>query len=103
MHSAPFHLAFPVRALEPARSFYTQTLGCSVGRESSRWIDFNFFGHQISAHLIDEEDAAPAHNEVDGQQIPVRHFGVVLAWQDWESLAERLRSCGEPFLIQPSI
>ena len=99
----PFHMAFPVRALAPARHFYAETLGCAVGRESERWIDFNFYGHQISAHLADESDATPAHNEVDGEQIPVRHFGVVLPWADWEALVSRLRACGQAFLIEPGV
>jgi extradiol dioxygenase family protein len=99
-------LAFPVRALEPARKFYVDNLGCRVGRESERWIDFDFFGHQISAHLVDNEDKGVGtadHNEVDGKQIPVSHFGAVLDWNSWEHLAARLRSKGVEFLIEPGI
>ncbi|MGH8496819.1 MAG: VOC family protein [Gammaproteobacteria bacterium] len=97
-----FHLAFPVTDLEAARTFYCETLGCRVGRESGRWLDFDFFGHQITAHLTDLPDPA-AVNPVDGDQVPVRHFGVILAWDVWEALAERLRRRGAPFLIAPRI
>lgn len=97
----PFHLAFPVTDLAQTRDFYEGVLGCAVGRHAPRWIDFNFFGHQISAHLSETADPGPC-NEVDGQQVPVRHFGAVLPWVEWEALAERLRGAGVSFLIEPA-
>ncbi len=98
----PFHLAFEVQDLQATRSFFESTLGCKVGRESSRWIDFDFFGHQITAHLS-EGSAAVAHNAVDGDQVPVRHFGAILPWGEWQALGERLRDEGIAFLIEPKI
>lgn len=86
----PFHLAFPVRDLEEARKFYAGLLGCPTGRESSEWIDFDLYGHQIVAHLAPAETAA-ATNKVDGEDVPVRHFGVILEWAQWEKLAEQLK------------
>jgi uncharacterized protein len=97
-----FHLAFPVHDLEAARGFYRGLLGCGVGRESSRWIDFDFHGHQITAHLADPGDEAAA-NPVDGDQVPVRHFGLILARGDWDALAKRLQQAGTPFLIEPRV
>lgn len=102
MNMPPFHLAFPVNDLAAAREFYERLLGCAVGRESDRWIDFDFHGHQITAHRSDDA-AAPATNEVDGRQVPVRHFGLVLDWDDWHALAERLRAAGTSFLIEPHV
>ena len=98
----PFHLAFPVHDLKAARSFYTGVLGCGVGRESGRWIDFDFFGHQITAHLSPAE-APCATNPVDGDAVPVRHFGLVLPWDKWQELAARLEANGIDFLVQPKI
>ena len=98
----PFHLAFPVTGLDDTREFYTGLLGCSVGRESSRWIDFDFFGHQITAHLSDADSATP-HNPVDGDKVPVRHFGAVLPWPTWRALADRLEASGTRFLIPPRV
>ena len=103
MPSVPFHLALPVRDLEAARTFYIDLLGCSVGRESATWIDFNFFGHQVTTHLSPEEPQPAATNPVDGQQVPVRHFGVILDWDAWQALAERLTQAGVSFLIDPYI
>jgi len=99
-----FHLAFPVTDLAEARAFYAGILGCGVGRESERWIDFDFYGHQITAHLVapDAEPAVPV-NEVDGDAVPARHFGAILDWPDWETLAGRLRTAGVPFLIEPHV
>jgi uncharacterized protein len=97
-----FHLAFPVDDLEAAREFYAGLLGCAVGRESARWIDFNFHGHQITAHLSDAAGPATA-NPVDGDQVPVRHFGLILARHDWEALAARLERAGVKFLIPPRV
>lgn len=102
MTLSPFHLAFPVTDLEATRGFFVQTLGCNVGRESERWIDFDFFGHQISAHLVDAQLPEPC-NEVDGKSVPVRHFGAVLPWEDWHRLVDRVRSAGAEFLIGPYI
>ena len=99
----PFHLAFPVRDLAATRSFYGELLGCPEGRASDAWVDFDFFGHQISAHLRPEACASAATNPVDGDDVPVRHFGAVLAWGAWERLADRLRSAGHPFLIEPRV
>lgn len=98
-----FHLAFPVTDLETAREFYTHTIGCRVGREDARWIDFDFFGHQVTAHLVDAMEPASATNAVDGKAVPVRHFGMILAWEDWEALARRLGDDGVEFLIEPHV
>lgn len=99
----PFHLAFPVTDLERTRAFFVDLLGCNTGRESERWIDFDFFGHQITAHLTDAPEARTPANPVDGRQVPVRHFGVVLDWEDWHALADRLCDAGVEFLIEPYI
>jgi hypothetical protein len=101
MPEAPFHLAFPVADLEATRRFFVEILGCRVGRTDERWIDFDFFGHQISAHLRPEELRAAETNEVDGDAVPVRHFGVVLDWAAWHELADRLRTHEIDFLIEP--
>jgi len=99
----PFHFAFPVTDLAAARGFYCDLLGCAVGRESERWIDFDFHGHQISAHLVDETQADGPTNTVDGKRIPVRHFGLVLDWQAWHELEKHLRESGIDFLVEPHI
>ncbi|MCP4921478.1 MAG: VOC family protein [Proteobacteria bacterium] len=98
----PFHLALPVHDLDAARGFYGGLLGCAEGRSAPRWIDFDFFGHQLSAHLVDDQDAV-AHNEVDGDAVPARHFGVVLIWSDWEALGARLTEAGVVFRIEPKV
>ena len=98
----PFHLAFPVRDLEEARSFYAGLLGCPTGRESAEWIDFNLYGHQIVAHLASAEKDA-ATNKVDGEDVPVRHFGVILEWDQWQMLADRLKAAKVKFVIEPHI
>ena len=104
MPLTPFHIAFPVDDLEAARVFYGTTLGCAEGRSSTQWIDFDLFGHQIVAHLQTGCGADKAHhNPVDGHDVPVPHFGVVLAMRDWERLAERLRQAGIAFVIEPYI
>lgn len=126
MRPPRFHLAIPVADLEAARTFYAGLLGCGVGRESDTWIDFDFFGHQVTAHLSPAATpptasgaAVPdptwergplvrlpgetATNPVDGKQVPVRHFGVILDWQAWHALAERLRRAGVDFLIEPYV
>jgi uncharacterized protein len=99
----PFHLAFPVRDIEEARRFYVDVLGCGVGRCAERWIDFDFRGHQLSAHLMPEACGVARANEVDGDDVPVRHFGLVLEWNEWHGLAERLRARGTAFRIEPHI
>lgn len=101
MSTQPFHLAFPVHDLEEARKFYAGLLGCPTGRESNEWIDFDLYGHQIVAHLSPEE-AAAATNRVDGEDVPVRHFGVILEWSQWEKLAARLQGKVR-FVIEPGI
>lgn len=98
----PFHLAFPVRDLEATRDFYTRVLGCRIGRRSDSWVDFDLYGHQIVAHLV-PVPPGHHHNAVDGHEVPVPHFGVVLDWQDWQQLAERLRESGMEFVIEPTI
>ncbi len=99
----PFHLAFPVTSLEDARAFYGGLLGCPEGRSSSDWVDFNLYGHQIVAHLAPQEAGHRATSQVDGDQVPVRHFGVVLAMDEWHALAERLKSRGVRFIIEPHV
>ena len=99
----PFHLAFPVADLEATRRFYVELLGCSVGREAERWIDFDFFGHQISAHLKPEEVAQAKTNDVDGDQVPVRHFGAILDWAAWQEMAARLETAGTDFIVAPHV
>lgn len=98
----PFHLAFPVHDLSEARAFYGDLLGCREGRSSDEWVDFDFFGHQIVAHLAPDECAAAQSSEVDGKAVPVRHFGVVLDMGAWKTLAERL-SGRVDFIIEPYI
>ena len=100
---SPFHLAFPVHDLQAARAFYGGTLGCPEGRSSEEWVDFNFYGHQIVAHLAPEETGQTRRNTVDSHGVPVRHFGIVLPMAEWEALAARLRDKGVRFLIEPYI
>jgi extradiol dioxygenase family protein len=92
----PFHLAIPVHSLSAARDFYGRLFGCAEGRSSEQWVDFDFFGHQVVAHLDPGRKPHVHHNEVDGHDVPVPHFGVVLEWQAWQTLAERLRKAGTP-------
>jgi extradiol dioxygenase family protein len=99
----PFHLAIPVDNIADARRFYTGILGCRVGRESAHWIDFNFFGHQVTAHLIPNEVSNVPTNPVDGEAIPVRHFGIVLSWENWQALLEKLDNQNITYLICPTI
>ena len=97
-----FHLAFPVVNIETTRAFYVECLGAKVGREDTRWIDFDFWGHQLSAHLAEDANPIPT-NAVDGEQVPCRHFGVILSLQDWATLEQRLRQHGVDFLIEPQV
>ena len=96
-----FHLAFPVNDLEETRAFYVDLLGCRVGRQAERWIDFDFYGHQISAHVKPEETGLAAGNAVDGKTVPTRHFGLILHWQAWQALADRLIAAKANFIIKP--
>jgi extradiol dioxygenase family protein len=99
----PFHLAFPVHDLEAARAFYGGLLGCPEGRSSPDWIDFNLYGHQVVAHLAPVEARSVQTSEVDGDNVPVRHFGVVLGLPEWERLAASLKAAGIRFIIEPHI
>ena len=97
-----FHLAFPVIDLEKTRNFYCNILGCQTGRESERWIDFNFFGHQIVAHLVDPKDHPLSNtNQVDGQAIPASHFGIILCWEDYKKFVNKLKKNNIKFVIEP--
>jgi extradiol dioxygenase family protein len=99
----PFHLAFPVHDLGAARAFYGGTLGCPEGRSSDSWIDFDLFGHQIVTHLDPAAKPVAVFNPVDGHDVPVPHFGVVLTMDDWQALADRLRAAGIAFGIEPHV
>ncbi|MBS9523347.1 VOC family protein [Litoribacter alkaliphilus] len=99
----PFHLAFPIRDIEETRKFYQELLGCEIGRSTDKWIDFNFFGHQLSAHVKPEELQQAKSNEVDGKNVPVRHFGAILEWDAWHELADKLKAHGIDFIIEPYI
>lgn len=103
MTLSPFHLAIPVDNLARAEAFYGDVIGCAQGRRSDAWIDFNFFGHQLVTHLAPEECGRAVTNAVDGKQVPVKHFGVVLAPAEWEALAERLKAAAVDFIIEPNI
>lgn len=99
----PFHIAFPVHDLAAARAFYGNLLGCAEGRSAAEWVDFNLYGHQIVAHLSPAARAADHSNPVDGHDVPVPHFGVVLTMADWQALAERLTAAGVRFGIEPHV
>lgn len=99
----PFHLAFPVRDLAEARAFWGGLVGCPEGRSSPEWIDFDFYGHQIVAHLAPDEIGHRKTSAVDGDNVPVRHFGVVLSMSEWEAAADKLRAAGIAFIIEPHI
>ncbi len=99
----PFHLAFPVTSLAKARAFYGELLGCPEGRSSDDWVDFDLYGHQIVAHLSASEAGHHRTNEVDGDNVPVRHFGVVLSMEEWDAMADKLRKAGTTFVIEPHI
>ncbi|WP_425393009.1 VOC family protein [Ekhidna sp.] len=98
----PFHLAVPVRDLGETRSFYRDIMGFEEGRSSDRWVDFNFYGHQFVIHMVDKKDELEV-NPVDGHSVPVPHFGVVLQWDDWEILAQRLQEAKIDFIIDPYV
>lgn len=99
----PFHLAFPVTSLDKARQFYGGLLGCPEGRSSPEWVDFDFLGHQIVAHLAPQEAGHRNTNAVDGDNVPVRHFGAVLPMSEWERMAEKLKTAGTQFIIEPHV
>ena len=99
----PFHLAIPVHDLRAARAFYGELFGCAEGRSSDEWVDFDFFGHQLVAHLDPNKKKHVHHNEVDGHDVPVPHFGVVMEWDAWQALTERLRKLNTRFEIEPGI
>jgi extradiol dioxygenase family protein len=96
-----FHLAFPVTDLAATRAFYTDVLGCREGRRSETWVDFDFFGHQLSAHLTPKSGAITG--VVDGRTVPIPHFGVILRWTDFQRMAERIRERGTQFLVEPTV
>ena len=98
-----FHLAFPVKDLEQTKIFYLNILGCSLGRESLKWVDFNLFGHQIVAHLSPEDCGSINRNQVDGDKIPAIHFGVILNWDIWENLIKSIKEKDIVFYIKPKI
>jgi extradiol dioxygenase family protein len=98
-----FHLAFPVTSLEKARGFYGGLLGCREGRSAPDWVDFDFYGHQIVAHLAPVEAGHRGTNAVDGDNVPVRHFGAILPMEEWERLAAKLKSAGMSFIIEPHV
>lgn len=99
----PFHLAFPVASLAQARAFYGELLGCPEGRSSDEWVDFNFYGHQLVAHLAPEQTGQASTNGVDGKNVPVRHFGAVLPLDEWTRLAKKLTDAKTEFVIEPYI
>jgi len=103
MATRPFHLAFPVDDLAAARAFYGELLGCPEGRSADHWVDFDLMGHQIVAHLAPDAVRARASNPVDGEDVPVPHFGVVLAMGEWQALADRLVAAGTVFVIPPTV
>ena len=100
----PFHLAIPVADLERCRTFYRDVLNCTEGRHSESWVDFNFFGHQLVLHQKEGVNTAlPITNPVDGHNVPIPHFGVVLTWEDWRNLSKRLKEKNTQFIIEPTI
>ena len=103
MSLPPFHLAFPVDDLSAARRFYGELLGCQEGRSADEWIDFDLYGHQIVGHLAPQAGRARATNPVDGEDVPVPHFGIVLPMEQWKALAGRLEQAGVDFVIEPTI
>ena len=99
----PFHIAIPVQNLEKCRAFYRDVLECKEGRSDTHWVDFDFFGHQLVIHQKDDFVAQKISNPVDGHDVPVPHFGVVLTWEDWHVLAEKLKAANTKFVIEPGI
>lgn len=103
MSALAFHLAAPIKDKEETRRFYQDVLGCEVGREAESWIDFDFFGHQLSFHVKPEELTNISANDVDGKNVPVRHFGAILEWTAWHNLADKIKQSGTEFIIDPYI
>jgi extradiol dioxygenase family protein len=101
--TALFHLAFPVRDIAEARQFYGELIGCAEGRSSANWVDFNFYGHQLVAHLAPDECGYKVTSAVDGHEVPVRHFGAIISLAEWEALAARLRAANMAFVIEPYV
>ena len=99
----PFHLAIPVDNLEKSRKFYKNILGCEEGRGSDHWVDFNFYGHQIVAHLVEGYGEDSSVNDVDGDNVPVRHFGIVLGMKEWVALSKKLKQAEMRFLVEPRV
>lgn len=99
----PFHLAFPIYDINKTKNWYLKYLGCEVGRESKKWIDFNFFGHQISGHLVNKKELKIQTNSVDKQNIPVRHFGIILEWNHWKKIKTKLIQSKINFIVKPYI
>ena len=98
-----FHLAFPVKDIAEARRFYGGLLGCPEGRSSEAWVDFDFYGHQVVAHLSPAECGLSATGQVDGDAVPVRHFGAILGMDAWQALADKLQAAGMRFIIEPHV
>lgn len=104
MDISPFHLAIPVHDIDAARKFYGRDLGCIEGRSAEHWIDYNFFGHQLVVHLNPNMKAeTPSSSTVDSLDVPIPHFGVVIPWEEWDSLVTRLRNNGITFLVEPGL
>ena len=100
---AQFHLAFPVKSLGVTKMFYNEVLGCDIGRASEKWMDFDFFGNQISAHVSSSEIVDKEKSLVDGKEVPLRHFGVILDLEQWNELAEKLKVAGVEFVLEPQV
>ncbi len=103
MNIPRFHLAFPVNDIESTRDFYVDMLCCKLGRVDECWIDFDFFGHQLSAHVVKRATVLPGQHFIDGEQVPVPHFGVILDWLEWERLRDRLKLAGIDFTVEPTV
>ena len=99
----PFHLAIPVSDIQKAHDFYTNVLGCNVGRQDQQWMDFDFFGHQLVAHLVSDSEPGSTTNPVDGEDVPSRHFGIIMHMPDWEDLVQHLKEKKIKFLMKPQI
>jgi len=99
----PFHLAFPVSCIKDTIRWYTTVLNCTVGRQDTNWVDFNFYGHQLSAHLVNKKNLQDPTNPVDGKNIPARHFGIILDMENWKNLAEDLKNKKLNFIVGPYI
>ena len=100
---SPFHLAIPVNNIAKCKIFYKEILGCNEGRSSDNWVDFNLFGHQVVAHLSPDEVRTTKKSEVDGKMVPVRHFGVILKWDQWHEFANMLQTKNIKFVIEPYV